>query len=433
MEPSSGGSGSASRGTGEDLSCSPVPRTSASAEAGGRVGAPAPGPRRALAHARSALRRAASVLSSAVALWAVAGFGRGALGVVRPAARAQVEARAEHPPAAAPQWSALRLGTAQLGVARWTDPVPARVAIDERRAARVGTPVAGRVTQVLVEIGQPVKAGDPLFSIASPDLAGLRAEHERAVIQLDAARSTLERVQAMVDAGALAPKDAEEADRQHRQVVLSHRLAQSRLGALDIRARRGGGSELTVRSPRDGIVTDKGVRPAQQVSAASNLVGIADLFRVWIVADLLETDAVGLAVGGPVQISVPSMPELAIDTEIEHVASIIDPQRHTLGIRVSVDDAARRLRPNLFAQLRALIAPPPGTVEIDASALVTDGARSFVYVVTERRDFERRGVVVGPVREGRALILSGLAPGETVVEEGGSLLDNHAAPWRRAP
>ena len=62
------------------------------------------------------------------------------------------------------------------------------------------------------------------------------------------------------------------------------------------------------------------------------MIGLPANTRVWIVADLLETEAVGLIAGGPVQISLPSIPELTIDTEIEQVSSIIDPQRHTLGI-----------------------------------------------------------------------------------------------------
>jgi hypothetical protein len=94
---------------------------------------------------------------------------------------------------------------------------------------------------------------------------------------------------------------------------------------------------------------------------------------------------------------------------------------------VRLENADGRLKPNIFAQMRFAVAPIPGSSEVAASALVSDGAKQFVYVQTAEGRFTRREVVAGSAREGRVPILKGLSAGEVVVEEGAILLDNQVA------
>ncbi|MEO7329284.1 MAG: efflux RND transporter periplasmic adaptor subunit [Minicystis sp.] len=325
----------------------------------------------------------------------------------------------------APQWKVLQLGPVAEAKTHWSDPVPARVKIDEARASKVGTPLGGRVTQVFVELGQPVKTGDPLFSVASPDIAGLRAEREKATVDVQTTRSSLDRIRAMVSARALAQKDEIEADQQYRQAQVALHLAQSKLSSLKVSSRAD--NEFTVVSPRDGIVVEKSMLPAQQISSDSALVEVADLSQVWVVAELFEADAIGITVGTPAKITSPSIPDLAIEAKVEMVSSVVDPTRHTVPVRVRLDNDKRILRPNVFAQMRFAVEPTQGSGEIASSALVSDGAKQYVYVQTEHGRFTRREVVAGSVREGRVPVLSGLKPGEVVVESGAILLDNQIA------
>ncbi|MEP7121609.1 MAG: efflux RND transporter periplasmic adaptor subunit [Byssovorax sp.] len=321
-----------------------------------------------------------------------------------------------------PQWKVLRFGTVVPATTRWSDLVPARVKIDETHASRVGAPLAGRITQVFVDLGQPVKMGDPLFTVASPDIAGLRAEREKSLVDVEVARGTLERVKAMVATHAVAAREEIEADQAYRQASLSLRLAQNKLAALQISSRAD--NEVTVVSPRDGIVVEKNLLPGQQVSGGSTLVDVADLSQIWIVAELFEADAVGIHVGTRAKISSPSMPDLALESQVDIVSSVVDPTRHTIPVRVRLDNAKGLLRPNIFAQMRFAVEPPPGSGEVTASSLVSDGAKQYVYVQTDRGHLIRREVVAGAVREGKMPILSGLAPGQIVVEEGAILLEN---------
>jgi membrane fusion protein, heavy metal efflux system len=180
-------------------------------------------------------------------------------------------------------------------------------------------------------------------------------------------------------------------------------------------------------SPRDGVVVEKNILPAQQISGQEGLVSVADLSQVWVVAELFEADAAGIAEGTPAKITSPSLPDLSLEAKVEMVSSVVDPARHTVPVRVRLTNDKHLLKPNIFAQMRFAVEPPAGSGEVAASALVSDGAEQYVYVQTEHGRFTRRQVVAGSVREGKVPILSGLKPGEVVVEEGAILLDNQVA------
>ncbi len=177
-------------------------------------------------------------------------------------------------------------------------------------------------------------------------------------------------------------------------------------------------------SPRDGVVLAKRVLPAQQVSVEGGLVDVADLAQVWVVAELFEADAAGVVAGTPVEIRLPALPDLVLEARVDMVSSVVDPVRHTLPVRVRLDNAKGLLRPNARAQMRFAVEPRPGSGEVAASAIVSDGARQYVFVQAELGRLTRRLVIAGSAREGKAPILSGLQPGEVVVEEGAILLDN---------
>jgi cobalt-zinc-cadmium efflux system membrane fusion protein len=327
-------------------------------------------------------------------------------------------------PPQAPQWQFLKTAPASLAGMRWTDLIPARVSIDPAKASRVGVPLQGRVTRVYVELGQNVAEGDPLFSIASQDLAALLTDRDRAEVDLAASKAVLERVRAVVATRALPAKEEQAAEQQFRQAELQLRLTESKLAAL--RVSKGTDHEFTVTSPRAGVVVDKNVFLDQQIApdASQPAMVVADLSSVWVLAEMFESDARDVKNGAAAEVTSPSLPELRIEGKVDVVAAIVDPAHHTVGVRVRVSNRDRQLRPNVFARVRFATKPAPGTVEVSANALVSDGASQYVYVLDGKGRFVRRPVVAGSVREGRVAVLSGLAPGETVVEEGAVLLDN---------
>ena len=365
-----------------------------------------------------------AVLVSAATVWASSRFVRKAL----PPAQTQTGLTIDHGTvgiaADAPQWQVLGLETAKPIASTWTDAVPAFVKVDETKAARIGVPLAGRVTQVFAELGQQVEKGAPLFAVASADLAALHVEQSKAKVDVESAKNVLDRTTAIVEARALPEKEAVAASQQLRQAQLSYGVASSKLQSLDITSKSE--NEFVVHAPRAGRVVEKNVLPGQELTpgAETALMLVADLSTVWVVADLFESDSDGVAPGVPARVTVTSIPGLIIDGKVEMVSAVVDAERHTVPVRVRLDNADGRLKPNTYAKMQFQASTPPGSVEVAASALVSDGSKQYAYVKNAAGRFVKRDVVAGAVRDQRVVVFKGIAPGETVVSKGAILLDN---------
>lgn len=325
------------------------------------------------------------------------------------------------------RWQSLQVEAAEPAQARWSDAFDGLLKLDESKAGRVGVPLSGRVVRVHAELGYEVKKGDPLFSVASAELANLGAERRQAALALENARAALARVDALVSARALPERELADATLRRKHAELSLAMAQSRQDSLQIRI--DSTSEFTVLAPRSGRVVEKRVLLGQHLSARSEptLLTIAELSSLWLSVELFQPDLHGIVPGTAVSITVESLPDMVIAGEVDTVSSVVDPERRSVSVRVRVDNAERKLKVNMFAKASFLTVPPTGSVSVGAGALRADGNREYVYVRTADGDFERRWVTAGALVAGRALIHEGVAAGEEIVTRGMALLDNRLA------
>lgn len=376
---------------------------------------------------RGWMRTAAFALSAALGLAAVWAGGQHALPPPPedpPVAGLHVEQDHVVIKEGAPPWRLLKVVPAASATAHWTEPAPARVRIDERLASRVGVPLEGRITHVDVELGERVAAGHPLFAVASPSLAELNAAAEKAELDVATARQSLDRVREMVAAHALPAKEEIAAQQGLKQAELQHRLALMKLESLRVFAKAG--NEFTVRAPRSGVVVEKRILYGQEVSQGMTdpLIVIAELGTVWVMVELFEGDMPSIREGAVAEVTAPSAPGWVGQGKVEMVSAVVDPERHTIPVRVRLANTDGMLRPNMYARVRFKADHPAGTVEIASSALVSDGEHQYVWLQEPDGRFARRAVTAGSVSEDRVPIHAGLAAGERVVEEGALLLDN---------
>ncbi len=319
----------------------------------------------------------------------------------------------------APMWGVVKLAKAQPSEPHWTDPVPARIVFDEARTSRLGSPLAGRVTAVMVERGQHVKTGDRLFTVSSPNLAELRAELEKATVEAGTAKVNFDRTKALVDAGSLPAKELVTAQQEVTEAELAVRLAKQKLSSLKVAG--AGEASFTVTAPRDGVVVEKQVTVGQNVDATSgSVIAIADLSDVWVVADLFENDVGQLVAGTKAKVVVGSH---ELDGQVDQVSAVVDPDRHTVPVRVRLANLDGSLRPNSYAQIK-FFDPNTARVALPSSAVLSDGASTYVYVKEKDGALKRRVVTAGSANAGKMPILAGLEPGDEVVVQGAILLDN---------
>ena len=321
--------------------------------------------------------------------------------------------------ASAPAWNVIKLGAPSAAEPHWSDAVPARIMFDEARTSRLGSPLAGRVTSVTVERGQHVKTGAALFTVSSPSLAELRAELAKTTGQRATARISLERVQALVDAGSLPAKELVTSKQEAAEAELAVKLAEQKLASL--RVAGGGDASFTVTAPRDGVVVEKNLSVGQLVDPGNgSLLAIADLSDVWVVADLFENDVGALGPGTKAKVSVAGSER---DATVEQVSAIVDPERHTVPVRLRLANPDGALRPNAYATIR-WFDPSPAAVSLPAAAVMSDGAQSYVYLKEPTGELKRHDIKVGSTTGGKVPVLAGVSATDQVVLSGAILLDN---------
>jgi RND family efflux transporter MFP subunit len=318
-------------------------------------------------------------------------------------------------------WRTLSYATVGPVAPHWTDDIPARITFDEQHTSRVGTPLGGRVTAVYAELGQHVKAGDKLFAVTSSDLGDLRSALAKAEVDLTASEANYTRVKTLVDTVSLPKKELVAAEQDLEESKLAKTTAEQKLTSLRVGGTGDSGFVLT--APRSGVIVEKTLAAGQQVSPDNgSLIAIADLSHVWVVADVLE-DAVGtMKVGGKAQVTVDGIDQ-PLAGPITQVSAVVDPDRHTVPIRVELDNSSGQLRPNSYAQVRFY--DDGGTaLAVPSSAVITDGTAQYVYMLGSGNVIARREVVASPPSAGIRSIRSGLAAGDKIVAEGNQLLEN---------
>ena len=319
----------------------------------------------------------------------------------------------------APMWGVVKLAPAAASDPHWTDPVPARIVFDEARTSRLGSPLAGRVTSVMVERGQHVKTGDKLFSVSSPNLAELRADLEKANVEAGTAKVNYDRTKALVDAGSLPAKELVTVQQEVAEAELAVRLANQKLSSLKVAG--AGEAAFTVSAPREGVIVEKTINVGQNVDASSgSVLAIADLSDVWVVADLFENDVGQVAPGTKAKVVVGTN---ELDGSVDQVSAVVDPDRHTVPVRVRLANLDGSLRPNAYAQIK-FYDPNTARVALPSSAVLSDGVTTYVYLKDKSGQLKRRIVTAGSASAGKMPILSGVEPGDQVVVQGAILLDN---------
>jgi cobalt-zinc-cadmium efflux system membrane fusion protein len=296
------------------------------------------------------------------------------------------------------------------------------VAFDDSRLSAVGAPLAGRVDQVRIRLGDRVRKGDRLFSVRSADLANVEHDILDARATVEVKRRVVERTKDLVQLRAAPEKDLLQAEAELKQAEITLATAISRHDSL--RVSQDGSNLFWVTSPRDGSVVELQVAPNQEVGPDHNgaLLKVADLSEVIVLADLQERDASDLKQGQDVQIQTQASPT-PVAGVVEHVTDVVDPVRRTLQVRIRAKNADRVLRANAYVEV-SLMPSKDERVRVPTQAVVTDGNRSIVFIASSDGRLTRTPVNTGRERDGQVEILSGLHPGERYVARGALLLLN---------
>ncbi|HEX5658497.1 MAG TPA: efflux RND transporter periplasmic adaptor subunit, partial [Polyangiales bacterium] len=247
-------------------------------------------------------------------------------------------------------------------------PLLSRISFDERRVSVLGTPVSGRVTAVNVVTGSPVKQGDPLLTIHSADVAAARSEVAQAREARMLAEQRAARARLLLQQGA-----GSEAEKQEAETALLTSKTEEQRAALALSSLGGAGSasDYVLRAPASGSVVERAVEVGNAVGGDQGqpLITIADLSKVWVVAEVYEHDVPYVQAGESAHVTVPSLGNRRYEGKIAYVGSVIDATTRTARARLELDNPDSALRPGMFAEM-VVDAPERALAVVPTSALL---------------------------------------------------------------
>ena len=308
-----------------------------------------------------------------------------------------------------------------------------RLTFDDRKVSHVFSPLNGRVTRLMVDPGQRVKAGQTLALIDSPDLGTALSDARKADAALAAADREFARQKELYGAHAGALRDLETAEAAYKTAVAERDRAQQRASALYAPSDQGVSQGFQLKSPIAGEVIARTANPGTEVvgqygqGSAVELFTIGELDQLWLLADLYEIDLFRVAVGSPVEITVAGYPGNPIKAKVAWVSGTLDPATRTAKVRCTVPNPGRRLKPEMFAQV-AIQVEPGRALAMPRNAVTRIGNQTFAFVDLGLRSdgtrrFERRPIQVDEQISGDLVpVKAGLKAGESIVTQGAMLL-----------
>jgi len=291
-----------------------------------------------------------------------------------------------------------------------------RVTFDERRVSQVSAYTAGRIERLHVNFtGDTVRRGEAVGTIYSPDLFSTQQEYLLALEN----RARMER--AGFTGARTAADDLVESTRRRMQLfgMSAGQIAQLERTRKPIVA-------TTIVSPVSGVVTKKLAVEQQYVTQGQPLLEIADLSTVWVEADVYEQQLPGVKFGDRVEITAAAILGRTFHGTVSFIVPVLAGATRTATVRIDLANPGRVLKPDMYVNARILGAPAAPHVMVPASAIVDRGQQRFVWVETSPGAYAPRAVTTGGRHGDAVVILSGLTEGESVVVEGGFLLDSEA-------
>jgi membrane fusion protein, heavy metal efflux system len=309
------------------------------------------------------------------------------------------------------------------------------IGFNENMLVQVFSQYPGKILKALYNVGDDVKKGDVLFTIDSPDLLQAESTLLASAGVLELQKRILARATGLLRAGGSAQKDIDQAtsDQQTAEGNFKAAINSVRIfGKSDAEIEqiihdRKVDSTLVVPSPIDGRVVTRNAAPGflTQPGTAPAPFSVADISTMWMIANVIETDAPAYKVGQPVEVRVPAYPDKVFKGHVTTVGSIIDPNTHRQLVRSEIEDPEHLLRSGMYASFIIRVGGPLRSLAVPADGVVREGDGTItVWVTKDSRHFIKRTVSIGARQNGWVQILDGLQPGETVVTEGAVFLSN---------
>jgi cobalt-zinc-cadmium efflux system membrane fusion protein len=306
------------------------------------------------------------------------------------------------------------------------------LAVDQRAYAEVGTPVAARITSLLVNAGDSVHSGQGLAELTSPELGRERAAYLSARARLTLADAALERKRALA-AEKIAPlREVQEAESAAGEARAALRASRAAIAAFGVDppaddADDAASSTFTLRSPVSGSVIERTAVVGQMLDPATPAFRIGNLSTLWLTVHAFERDAIRIQEGVTARVAFPALPGRDFEGLVAMVGGHVERESRTVPVRIDVSNSGNLLRPGMSATAALPVgATDAAILTVPVAAVQRVRNEWCVFLPKDESHFEIRRIGRGRDLAGEVEILSGLQGGEMVVVDGAFLLKAQA-------
>jgi len=309
----------------------------------------------------------------------------------------------------------VQFGQAELTSMTSSFRAAAKVAQDETRVVRIHPKIDGWIEKVQVDfMGARVEKGQPLITVYSPEMLAsekefLLALKARDILKASPLKETSENTDSLIGA---ARTRLELWDLPRAEVDEIERTGQP------VRT-------VTLYAPASGYVISRNAFAGQKITPETELYALADLSRVWVMADVFESDAANVRVGQGAVITLPYDGGKRIGARVAYILPQVDPATRTLKVRLEAANPNLALKPDMFVDVEFQVASGR-RLTVPAEAVLDSGLRKTVFVDHGDGHLEPRQVEAGERTPDRIEIVSGLKPGERIVTSGNFLVDSES-------
>jgi len=289
------------------------------------------------------------------------------------------------------------------------------VEVDETKLTWVQVRFSGWIQQVFADsVYQKVAQGQRLFTIYSPEVAATEREYLLAK-ENDGllGNSTVPGVAA----GSMSLLNA-----------ATERLRQWQIPARDILQLESGGAapkEIEIDSPASGVVTERNAFASAYVQPGTKIYTIADLSRVWVYAQVLESDIARVQVGDSAAITTDALPGRTFSGRVSFIQPQFDQTTRSAKVRIEISNEAMRLSPGMFVSV-SLAASLGRQLTIPASGVFQSGTRQIAFVDRGSGYFEPREIETDAQAGDDLVVLKGLKSGDKIVTSANFLIDSES-------
>ncbi|MGD8323399.1 MAG: efflux RND transporter periplasmic adaptor subunit, partial [Gammaproteobacteria bacterium] len=177
---------------------------------------------------------------------------------------------------------------------------------------------------------------------------------------------------------------------------------------------------------KNGVVAHLGVREGVYVTPATNVMSIAELDRVWVLAEVFEREAAWVAPGQRAQVRLDYLPGQRWSGTVDYVYPELDPRTRTLQVRLRFDNQTEVLRPNMFARVEIAASETDPVLHVPREAVIRGGDVDRVVLALGEGRFRAQPVEIGIEAGDRIEIRSGVEEGDLIVTSGQFLIDSES-------